>query len=139
MDQDQYPGASLLHDQVLNAMDVPENQDRESKSDAKKGWVVTDAWRADHVVDAWYFTMWMVLSGQLRPNESRDTAESDDPWAEAKASAAYSFAKSEQEELSGGKGVNSNQKVKFEDYFGRPRPAELGVPMGGPGHYDDES
>ena len=139
MDQDQYPGASLLHDQVLNAMDVPENQDRESKSDAKKGWVVTDAWRADHVVDAWYFTMWMVLSGQLRPNESRDTAENDDPWAEAKASAAYSFAKSEQEELSGGKGVNSNQKVKFEDYFGRPRPAELGVPMGGPGHYEDES
>jgi hypothetical protein len=139
MDQDQYPGAALLHDQVVNAMDVPENQDRESKSDAKKGWVVTDPWRADHVVDAWYFTMWMVLSGQLLPNERYDRVRDDDPWAEAKRSAEYSFAKQEQEDMAGGRPINPNEKVKFEDYFGRPRPVELGVPMGGSGHYEDES
>jgi len=138
MDQDQYPGASLLHDQVLNAMDVPENQDRESKSDAKKGWIVTDPWRQDHVCDAWYFTMWLIVSGQLLPNEKHELAEKDDPWAEAKAAQAYSFAKREQEELAGGRPINPNEKVKFEDYFGRPRPAELGVPMGTFTHYDDE-
>jgi hypothetical protein len=139
IDQDQYPGAALLHDQVLNAMDVPENPDRESKADAKKGWVITDAWRSDHVVDAWYFTMWMVLSGQILPINKEDTAKKEDPWAEHKAAAQYARLKAEQEELAGGAPINPNERVKFEDYFGRSRPAEMGVPMGGPGWYDDES
>jgi hypothetical protein len=138
VDQDQYPGAALLHDQMMNAMDVPENQERESKADAKKGWVITDPWRQDHVVDAAYFTLWMIVSGQILPLERKEIAEKDDPWAEARAAQAYDFAKREQEEMAGGHPVSPNEAVKFEDYFGRPRPVELGIPMGGVGHYDDE-
>jgi hypothetical protein len=137
MDDDQYPGASLLHDQVLNAQDIPENPDRESKADGSKGWVITDAWRSDHVVDAWYFTMWVILSGQILALERSDTAKQDDPWAEAKAAAAYTFAKNEQDELSGGK-TPRNQRVKFEDYFGREKETPLTVPMGNWSHYEDE-
>jgi len=140
LDQDQYPGAALLHDQVLNAMDVPENPERESKADSSKGWVITDPWRADHVVDAFFFTMWTIVSGQLLPLEDSEQAASrEDPWAEAKASFDYTLASNEQQELAGGRVVNPNQKVKFSDHFGRERPSDLSVPMGAPGHYGDEA
>jgi intein/homing endonuclease len=138
LDQDQYPGASLLHDQMMNAMDVMDNPEKESKAGESKGWVITDAWRKDHVCDAAYFTMWVILSGQIQPRAEKEVMAETDPWAESKAAFEYTFAKDEQQELAGGKPIPNSQRVKFEDFFGRERGSDVTVPMGTPGYYEDE-
>jgi len=133
------PGAALLHDQVINCTDEPENAERESKSDNRKGWKVTDPWRGDHVLDAWYFTMWTVLSNQLVAElRLPDNVQKDDPWSEQKAAFQFAIAKSEMQELrTGGKG-GRNVKEAYEKFFNRPM-RYGGTLMGGGGHYGNES
>lgn len=136
IDQDVLPGAALLHDQCQNAQDIPPNPEKESKADQNKGWIVNDAWRGDHVVDAWLFTMWTIASGQLLGPTFQDEKKSEDPWFEHKKGFEYAFAAAEQAELSGGRMPKGQQRVTFEGVFGRSRGPS---PFFMPGHYRDES
>jgi hypothetical protein len=134
LDDDVMPGASLLHDQFQNCMDVPPNPDKESKADSNKGWSIYDPWRGDHVVDAAYFALWTVHTGQLDVAEKMEKKEID-PWQEQMNAFKYQHAQFEQQELKGGQ-VSKTDKVKFEDFFGRKGPIE---PILRGGHYSDES
>jgi len=83
---DESPGGYQLHDQVMQVVDVLEDRDRESKTDALKGWQVSDPWRGDHVLDAWYLAIWVIHSQQLIiPNNPATTLDPGDPWAAHKA------------------------------------------------------
>lgn len=134
LDDDVMPGAALLHDQFQNCMDVPPNPDKESRADSNKGWQIYDPWRGDHVMDAAYFAMWTVHSGQIDISVKKDPVETD-PWEEQKKAFEYTRAKMEQAELTGGV-IPKGKQVKFEDFFGRRGPME---PMLRGGNYSDES
>lgn len=135
-DPDEAPGASLLHDQVRNTLDIEPNPEKESKSDNNKGWTINDPWRGDHVVDAWYMAVWTILSNQFEVDIPSERMDSSDPWAEQKAGFNYSLAAREQQELTGFRDrreVPSNREL-FQSHFKRP------APFGGltPIHYKDE-
>jgi hypothetical protein len=132
--QDSSPGTYLLHDQVVNCADILDSVERESKSNTLKGWQVGDPWRGDHVLDAWYFAVWTICSGQLIvPKRLATPGSEDDPWAEHKAAFAYQFARDERRQLSGG--ANKQTDDLFEDNFGRKQPGGFN----NPGYYKDES
>lgn len=133
-EDDVFPGAALLHDQFQNCMDVPPNPDKESKADSNKGWQIYDPWRGDHVMDAAYFALWTVHSGQIEIAQKKEE-KTVDPWEEQKNAFKYQHAKAEQAELRGGQ-VPRAEQVKFEDFFGRPGPQD---PFLRGGHYSDES
>jgi hypothetical protein len=97
---DEAPGAELLHDQVLQTIDVPEDPDRESKSNLLKGWQVHNPMRGDHVLDAWYFAVWTINSQQAQlPEGISIPSDNRDPWARQKAAFEKSFKRSEDREL----------------------------------------
>jgi len=135
-EDDVFPGAALLHDQFQNCMDVPPNQEKESKVDSNKGWQIYDPWRGDHVMDAAYFALWTIHSGQIDVTITKEK-KIIDPWVEQKAAFDYMHARSEQIELNGGN-IPKDKRIKFEDYFDRPGPAPNDPFMRG-GNYSDES
>lgn len=85
--KDEVAGSYQLHDQIMQVIDVPEDRERESKTDSNKGWQVSDPWRGDHVLDAWYLAMWTIHTQQLQMQLPKGAAEldPDDPWASQKA------------------------------------------------------
>lgn len=80
-EKDESPGAYQLHDQVMQVIDTLEDRERESKTDSLKGWQVSDPWRGDHVLDAWYLAIWTVHSQQLLIPATTPTIDVSDPWA----------------------------------------------------------
>jgi hypothetical protein len=137
MNPDESPGAGLLHDQVRNTLDVPPNPEKESKSDSNKGWQISDPWRGDHVVDAWYLAMWAILSDQFEVTYASEKLDDNDPWAEQKAGFEYSMSARERQELSGfqdRREVPTDREL-FNKYFKRGRPFGGIAPM----WYKDES
>ncbi len=100
-EEDESPGTYLLHDQVMQAIDVAENPERESRSGNLKGWQVSDPFRGDHVLDAFYLAVWLVCSQQIIAPEVSAAALSDDPWAAEKEAFAASLKKREDRELHG--------------------------------------
>jgi hypothetical protein len=96
------PGACQLHNQVMQTIDVAEDRERESKSDNTKGWLVSDPWRGDHLLDAWFFCMWTILSQELRVPEGRAIgANASDPWADQKHAFNVAHKRREDKELRG--------------------------------------
>jgi len=78
---DESPGGYQLHAQIMQTIDVLEDRDRESKTDSLKGWQVSDPWRGDHVLDAWYLALWTIHSQQLLIPHVAATIDASDPWA----------------------------------------------------------
>ena len=81
-DPDESPGSQLLHDQVLNVIDIPQDPMKESASDSRKGWEINDPWRGDHVLDAWYFGMWTILNNEFNVDLPQSGLDPEDPWAD---------------------------------------------------------
>lgn len=132
----------LLHDQLMRAQNRPDNRDIDAKNSNKKGWIITDAWRGDHVVDAFVMAVYTIAIGSLMKPDKMPTP--GDPFSEAKAAFDYMVAKSEQDELSGfnrGRSLSpSEDGALFEKHFGRPRGSPYsGLMTGLPGYYRDES
>jgi len=100
-EDDESPGAYLIHDQVQQCMDVAEDRERETKTDQNKGWQVSDPFRGDHVLDAWYFAVWLVCSQQVRLPKTSAAADSADPWAAQKQQFHQKWADQEKKELGG--------------------------------------
>ena len=126
-DQRISPGAALLHTQMMETLDDPEDRERESRPGLKKGWIVNDPWRQDHVLDAFYFVAWAFLSGavQLPSHIANEAQIYRDPWAEAKAAFQYKIISSEREDLARFIGPNSpdfkTETQIFEETFGRKK------------------
>lgn len=55
----------LLHDQLLEALILPQDTTKEKQNQNSKGWIVNDPWRGDHVMDAWLMAMFCIKEGLL--------------------------------------------------------------------------
>jgi len=97
--EDESPGAYLIHDQIRQCIDVAEDPARESKSNQLKGWQVSDPFRGDHVLDAWYFAIWLICSQQIKVPEHKIAEASGDPWAREKKQFEDAIKKQERREL----------------------------------------
>jgi hypothetical protein len=136
-DDDESPGAYALHDQVMQTIDVPENKDKESGAGRDKGWQVSDPFRGDHVLDAWYLAMWTIFSQQMVvvPGTAI-SADPSDPWASQKAALARAMKADEERELNPFKNRTREPMTDVEAFKKMIQPRARGW-IGG--HYDDES
>jgi len=130
--------ADLLFEQLQEAMIRPVPDGSEKHSATKKGWIINDQWRGDHVPDAWLMAMWTVYNGNLIiPSQ---TLKPGDAFEESRRALQYQRLVREKDELSGfgHQDQHSTDDEMFEKVFGRPR----GKPRmftGVRGHYQDES
>jgi len=136
------PGTILLHDQVRATLDKPDKPEKESggTENLDKGWIIRDPWRGDHVVDAWYFTLWTIISGQLIVPEMKVTPYA--AYKEAQKAFEYTLAVDEARELKGWNYPNSPKQDSesiFQRKFGRPRSGKMRGPAVLPGYYPNES
>lgn len=141
IDPDSTSGAEILHGQVMTCVDVPDNPERESGNlQRHKGWQVSDPFRADHVLDAWYFAMWTIYTNQLVVTFKGTSFENKDkdPWADQKAAFNYALERNEREELRGFRPLAKDEKPgdMWTRYFGG-RLGRGGIL--GSGHYGNES
>jgi len=56
----------LLHDQLLEALILPQDTTKEKQNQNSKGWIVNDPWRGDHVMDAWLMATFCIKEGLLQ-------------------------------------------------------------------------
>jgi hypothetical protein len=139
IDDDESPGGEAMHDQTMQVVDRPDNPDKESKGGSDKGWQVSDPWRSDHVLDAWYFCMWAIFIEELRvPSTFGRPIDTDDPWGDQKAAFDYTREMQERSELRGHKDGPSNSRDIFQNAFGY-RGLSRGGLAGGKGNYGNES
>lgn len=127
------PQADFLMDQLRDALRVPENDF--TGGPGKKGWIIKDAYRGDHVCDAFLLAMWLIFSNTLQLKENY--AEPDrNPWEEAKKADIFRRREQEAEELSGFSGVKyKSSDNMFREVFGRSRFSQDGIDY----YYSDES
>jgi len=139
-EDDESPGAYLIHDQVLQCVDVPESPDRESKSGNTKGWAVSDPFRGDHVLDAWYLAIWLVASQQLNVSKQLRVKDSSDPWATQKAQFEQNMRRNEDRELGiHGSGASNRTNSAQEAWNRILRKREQGGGGSFGGHYGNEA
>lgn len=128
----------LFH-QIQVAVNVPMAIDKDQPSDASKGWKIDDPWRGDHICDAWLFTIYTVMSGQLIKPDVPNSPE--DPLTEHKRAWDYQRKVDELRELKGF--VDSpyqNSSEVFKEVFKRERYAgKYRALTSQSGYYDNES
>lgn len=111
------PETDFLFDQLRDALRVPE----EGTTYAKKGWIIKDAYRGDHVADAFLLAMWTIFSNSIEIKEAPQKKPAD-PWSESKRAAEFTRRQQEAEELSGFEGRrNVDTEEIFKSIFGRSR------------------
>ncbi len=137
-EDDESPGSYLLHDQVLQCLDVAEDSDRESRPGNLKGWQVSDPFRGDHVLDAWYLAIWLICSQQIQIQGTATPHSSSDPWAAEKEQFDQRRIEQERRELGmderhrGESARESWQRLLHKKQGG-------GGFFGGGGHYGNEA
>lgn len=135
-DDDESPGAYVLHDQVMQVIDVADAPEREGKATNHKGWEVSDPFRGDHVLDAWYLAMWTIFSQQLVVAPGAAVKNYADPWASQKEDFHRKIKEDEDRELRPWKDREYTPGSDLEAYNKLMRPRSRGWPGG---HYGDES
>ena len=136
IEEDESPGGYSLHDQVRQCMDVAENRERESKTDQNKGWQVNDPFRGDHVLDAWYFAVWLICSQQIRIPKNIAAGNSSDPWASQKEQFDQARADQERRELGGKREPSTAQEAWSRLVSGKAKQFQG---SGFRGHYGNEA
>jgi hypothetical protein len=125
-----------VHEQLKDALIAPTPSGQESRSGSKKGWVINDPWRGEHVPDAWLLAMWTLYNHMLiLPSQP---ALAGGPFDEAKKAFEFKRLQSEKNDLAGFNDERNDPDALFEDVFGRPRRDKVFSP-GVRGHYRDES
>jgi hypothetical protein len=136
--EDESPGSYLIHDQVRQCLDVAENRERESKSGDKKGWLVSDPFRGDHVLDAWYLAIWMICSQQVNLPKSSASRSAADPWALEKEQFEAALRDRERKELGLSRREPGSAREAWQQVL-RGKNSQ-GVPGSGwRGHYGNEA
>jgi hypothetical protein len=116
---DESPGSYLLHDQIMQCIDVADDPDREGRAGNHKGWQVSDPFRGDHVLDAWYLAVWLVTSQQVHVPKQSFSINSSDPWAAQKAQFNDRLAKNERQELGVHAGSSGREPRTAQEAFRR--------------------
>ena len=86
----------LLHEQVMEVLRGPEDN---FETDRKKGWIVRDAYRGDHVLDSWILGCYMIMIGSLSAQPSPE--HKLEVFEEQRRAWEYQRLKDESEELTG--------------------------------------
>jgi len=112
----------VLHDQMMRAQNKVEEttKHRDSSPDKRKGWVISDPHREDHVCDALVMAIWTIYSQQITVPKSEATRDID-PWEDARAAFNYTHAREEARELTGKRPNRMQDATLFEKNFGRRR------------------
>jgi len=127
--------ADLLYEQLRDALIRPIPEGAEKRG-SKKGWIINDPWRQDHVPDAWLLAMWTIYAGFL--SMPKPTYEKGDQWEEARNAADWNRLRHERDELKGFSGYSKEDEDEmYEHIHGRPRPQPRN--FGVRGWYGDES
>lgn len=129
----------LLHDQLMSALIRPMQEGVESKNVNRKGWIINDPWRGEHVPDAWLLAMWTIYNHMLTL-EAKNLAPGDF-FNQARLAREAQFKQYEQYELSG-RGVLPDRKIDankiWEHVYGQPKLRNQ-MSTGVRGWYKDES
>lgn len=123
----------LIHDQCLNLLSKQEKAlDSDSTSYiSKKGWKIADGgMRGDHVLDAWFFAMFTIMTSQVKPPEAPIPTVS--PFEAAHNEFQQGMLRNERKDLSG---FYQDELWRGKIPSGNPYDSLFG----GPGHYVDES
>jgi hypothetical protein len=129
----------LLHEQLRDALIRPIPEGTEARNANRKGWIINDPWRGEHVPDAWLLAMWTLYNHMLTMPAVSQTP--GDAFEEARRAMEYQRMKGEQHELRGFRSrqpIDTNPDDVFEHIMGR-RPAKRTFGSGIPGWYRDES
>jgi len=123
----------VLHDQMMRAQNkVEENaKNKDANPDKKKGWIISDPYRGDHVCDALMLAIWTVISKQISVPRI-EGAIVGDVWSEARAAQDFQRLVREREELSGKRISTREEGDMYEQQFGRRPPRRRFRPL-----YDD--
>lgn len=132
--------ADLLHEQLMEAMIRPKPEGTEARGGSRKGWIINDPWRGEHVPDAWLLAMW-TLYNHMVALPSKLLAPGD-AFAEAKLATESMRMQAEDFELRGfgktGRHYQVNSDHVYEHIHGR-LPQKRTINQGYPGWYRDES
>jgi hypothetical protein len=86
----------LLHEQVMEALRGPED---DTETEKKKGWIIKDAYRGDHVVDAWLMGCYLMMVGAVKPQPASENKI--EAFEEQRRAFEYQRLSSETKELTG--------------------------------------
>lgn len=126
------PKMDLLHEQMMEVIAVPEDPRAESASKNRKGWLVNDTWRGDHMLDAMMHAVWTIYSGALVITKAREGPENT--WEYLEKEAEFARRKYEAEELR----LPKTENEIFSDVFEREKPSSnLFIPVSGRFPYSD--
>jgi hypothetical protein len=131
--------ASQLHDEVMRTETLPGNPEMESTSSRNKGWKISGSWREDHVLDAFMFVMWTILSQQLEVRGAGRRPDIPDPYTEEMNAFNAQRELDERAELqgySGGTFSAADRERVYEKHMGRGSGGQR-VPEPMRGHYRD--
>jgi hypothetical protein len=127
----------ILHSQLMQVQAMPTIRSKDASNPNNKGWIVSDKFRGDHVLDAFVLAMYTIISGQIVVDEM--PGKPKDPWEEQKAAFDYLRMRDEMKDLAGMQtdGVKKESDL-FQEHFGRKRSGYSWL-GGMRGYYKDES
>ncbi len=125
----------MLHEQLREAL-IRETPEGASGLGTKKGWVINDPWRGDHVPDAFLMAAWVIFNDSI--NLPSPDLQVGGALEEYRRAFEYKRIQGEKDDLSGYAERDPNSNEIFEDIFGRPQ-REMRFSPGVRGHYRDES
>ncbi len=121
--------------QVMEVLNKPRVEGRETKSGSDKGWVVRDPYRGDHVLDAWLLAMWTIFSNQIELPEGAQHVKTG--WEDHKAALEYRIARDEKREIGGYVDNSPSERDLFKSHFGREKEGKGTFTFPNLGNYDD--
>lgn len=109
----------LLMEDMMEVQAVPDNPQNDYSSRTRKGWLVSNKWRGDHVLDALLLATWTIYQSMIIPGEQRKTE--DNLWEYLEKESEFARKKQEIEELKGYAPVDSEQEI-HRSVFGYDQP-----------------
>lgn len=125
----------MLLEDAMEVVGVPDNRQNENSSKTRKGWIVSNQWRGDHVLDAFLLAMWTIYQKMSIPAMQR--AQGETVYEHIQKQQEFDMKKREAEELKGFTRLPSEQEM-FKDTFGYEAPKSNNfLPGKGRYHYND--
>lgn len=129
----------MLHDQLLEVLNKPNPEGKETIAGRDKGWIVKDPWRKDHVLDAFMLACYTIFNEELEVQKTIvPSNERVDGYEEARKVFEYRLRRDEQRELQGFGYNTKTEKELFNEFFDSPEEEDLFTVPGLPSYYSDE-
>ena len=130
----------MLHDQVLEVLNKPTNNEKDNIGGRDKGWVVKDPFRGDHVLDAWLLACYTIMNEELDvPKTIVASNDRRDSYEEARKVFEYKLRRDEARELTGFGEKAPGEREIFKEVFDTDMPEDLFSSPGFSGYYENES